>query len=293
MAIIEGTCREEFRAVREVLEYNLDSGIDVGASVAVFIDGEPVVDLWGGYFDATYTRPWERDTIVQTFSTISLLIQGSPDDPSGNEFFVRALLNPRVTPQTTWSIPWRRAEVGGMNGHGNARGIAAAQSVLANGGAYGKRLLSDAGREQVLRNEVDGVGLVLGAPMRWGMGYALSSPTGMNFAPRSAYWAGNGGSLSYVDLDARMSVGFAMNRWVRGEHENDRSLDMITQPAPRSQSAVEQDHDHSCRAIGWRYPGGAVPTQRGPFTPTPVPRISVRHVHTLMIHETAEMIMKT
>ena len=64
---------------------------------------------------------------------------------------MRALLNPRVSPQTTWSIPWRRAELGGMNGHGNARGIAAAQSVLANGGAYGRRLLSDAGREQVLR----------------------------------------------------------------------------------------------------------------------------------------------
>jgi hypothetical protein len=46
----------------------------------------------------------------------------------------------------------------------------------------------------------------------------------MNFAPRTAYWAGNGGSLSYVDLDARMSVGFAPNRWVRGEHENDRSF---------------------------------------------------------------------
>ena len=28
---------------------------------------------------------------------VSLLIQGSPDDPTGNEFFVRALLNPRVT----------------------------------------------------------------------------------------------------------------------------------------------------------------------------------------------------
>jgi hypothetical protein len=35
----------------------------------VYIDGEPVVDLWDGYCDATYTRPWERDTIVQTFST--------------------------------------------------------------------------------------------------------------------------------------------------------------------------------------------------------------------------------
>jgi hypothetical protein len=111
--------------------------------------------------------------------------------------------------------------------HGNARGIAAAQSVLANGGAYGKRLLSDAGRQQVLRNEIDGVDLVLGTPMRWGMGYALSAPTGMNFAPRSAYWAGNGGSLSYVDLDERMSVGFAMNRWVRGEHENDRSFRLM------------------------------------------------------------------
>ena len=111
-----------------------------------------------------------------------------------------------------------------MNGHGNARGIAAAQSVLANGGAYGK-LLSDAGREQVLRNEVDGVDV-------WCWAYRCvgdwatrsSSPAAMNFAPRSAYWAGNGGSLSYVDLDARMSVGFAPNRWVRGEHGSDRSF---------------------------------------------------------------------
>jgi hypothetical protein len=76
--------------------------------------------------------------------------------------------------------------LGGMNGHGNARGIAAAQSVLANGGAYGKRLLSDAGREQVLRNEVDGVDVVLGIPLRWGLGYALASPTAMNFAPLSS-----------------------------------------------------------------------------------------------------------
>ena len=111
-----------------------------------------------------------------------------------------------------------------MNGHGNARGIAAAQSVVANGGAYGKRLLSDTGREQVLRNEIDGIDVVLGIPLRWGLGYALASPTAMNLAPRIAYWAGNGGSLSYVDLDARMSVGFAPNRWVRGEHENDRSF---------------------------------------------------------------------
>jgi hypothetical protein len=151
---------------------------------------------------------------------------------------VRALLNPRVTPQTTWSIPWRRAEIGGMKGHGNARRIATAQSVLANGGAYGKRLLSDAGREQVLRTQFDGVDLVLGIPMRWGMGYALPSPSSVNFAPRSAFWAGNGGSLSYVDLDARMSIGYAMNKCIRGEHENDRWLSGVYGSEPSANVAA-------------------------------------------------------
>src|SRR5262245_4407920 len=66
---IHGTCDERFAAVQEVFAANLNTGKDVGASVAVFIDGEPVLDLWGGHFDGTYTRPWERDTIVQTFST--------------------------------------------------------------------------------------------------------------------------------------------------------------------------------------------------------------------------------
>ena len=64
--------------------------------------------------------------------------------------------------------------------------------------------------------------------MRWGLGYALASPTTVNLAPRIAFWACNGGSLSYVDLDARMSVGFAMNKWMRGEHENDRWLRLVS-----------------------------------------------------------------
>ena len=42
---------------------------DVGASVAVYVDGEPVVDLWGGYADAARTDPWERDTITNVWST--------------------------------------------------------------------------------------------------------------------------------------------------------------------------------------------------------------------------------
>jgi CubicO group peptidase (beta-lactamase class C family) len=105
---------------------------------------------------------------------VSLLIQDSPDDPLGtNSSYGRCStrgLPRRQRGAFRGAVPnWAE-----MNGHGNARGIAAAQSVLANGGAYGKKLLSDAGREQVLRNEVDGVDVVLGIPLRWG--WATPSP---------------------------------------------------------------------------------------------------------------------
>ncbi|SES49474.1 CubicO group peptidase, beta-lactamase class C family [Streptomyces sp. yr375] len=45
----------------------LDGG-DAGGSVAVFVDGEPVVDVWGGFVDAARTVPWQRDTIVNVYS---------------------------------------------------------------------------------------------------------------------------------------------------------------------------------------------------------------------------------
>lgn len=69
MAEIHGTFSEEFVGVRDALARNLDSGADIGSSAAVFIDGEPVVDIWGGYSDEARTLPWERDTIIHTFST--------------------------------------------------------------------------------------------------------------------------------------------------------------------------------------------------------------------------------
>ena len=66
---VNGTCAEGFRAVYDVLERQLNNGDDIGSSAAVFIDGEPVVDIWGGYVDEARSRAWERDTIVNTFST--------------------------------------------------------------------------------------------------------------------------------------------------------------------------------------------------------------------------------
>ena len=66
---VAGVCDERFSRVRDVLAANVASGIDIGASAAVYIDGEPVVDIWGGFVDAARTKPWTGDTIVNNFST--------------------------------------------------------------------------------------------------------------------------------------------------------------------------------------------------------------------------------
>ncbi|HVN83649.1 MAG TPA: serine hydrolase domain-containing protein [Candidatus Binatia bacterium] len=66
---ISGICDSKFAAVRDAFAANFEAGGEVGASFAATIDGKPVVDLWAGHADAARTRPWERDTIVNVFST--------------------------------------------------------------------------------------------------------------------------------------------------------------------------------------------------------------------------------
>jgi len=59
----QGSCDQRFSAVQEELERNFAERGEVGASVCVALDGETVVDLWGGIADASSGREWERDTI--------------------------------------------------------------------------------------------------------------------------------------------------------------------------------------------------------------------------------------
>jgi CubicO group peptidase (beta-lactamase class C family) len=63
-----GFCSKRFQELRSLLERNLASGEELGASIYVNIDGQDVTDLWGGYADAERSRPWQRDTIVPIYS---------------------------------------------------------------------------------------------------------------------------------------------------------------------------------------------------------------------------------
>ena len=73
VAEVHGTCDKRFDAVRVALAESLDDA-DVGASAAVFLDGEPVADLWGGYKDAKRIEPWEHDTITNVWSTTKTMV---------------------------------------------------------------------------------------------------------------------------------------------------------------------------------------------------------------------------
>lgn len=65
---IDGTCDARFAPVREAFAKNFETIGELGASVAVSVDGLPVVDLWAGKADPN-GRPWQRDTITNVYST--------------------------------------------------------------------------------------------------------------------------------------------------------------------------------------------------------------------------------
>ena len=67
--LIAGDVDEGYGKVADVFRRNLTSGQEVGAAVAVYRDGVKVVDLWGGFRNGITKAPWEKDTLVPTFST--------------------------------------------------------------------------------------------------------------------------------------------------------------------------------------------------------------------------------
>ena len=66
---INGTCATEFELVKQAFGQNFDEGLELGAAVAVTLDGKPVVDLWAGDADPGGTA-WAEDTIVNVFSLL-------------------------------------------------------------------------------------------------------------------------------------------------------------------------------------------------------------------------------
>ena len=121
---------------------------------------------------------------------------------------------------------WRRAELGALNGHGNARSVARILRVLALGGEVGGvRLLSPDAIGLIFDEQSHGPDLVLGVPLRFGIGYALPETETVPYIPpgRTCFWGGWGGSVILMDLDARTTISYMMNKMGPGIIGSDRS----------------------------------------------------------------------
>jgi CubicO group peptidase (beta-lactamase class C family) len=137
-------------------------------------------------------------------------------DPASVMF--KTLSNPLPDASASWTDGWRQAEIGAANGQGNARSAARIQSVLAGGGEVdGIRLLSQRTIDRIFEVQSHGVDLVLGVPIKMGVGYGLPIPE-LPYIPdgKVCFWGGWGGSLVIVDCDRRMTFSYVMNKMAPG-----------------------------------------------------------------------------
>ncbi|HJY96138.1 MAG TPA: serine hydrolase domain-containing protein [Streptosporangiaceae bacterium] len=369
MAEVLGKCDDRFDGLRAALARNLDSGEELGASLVLDIDGEIVVDLWGGFCDEVRTVPWSEQTITNVWSstkTVTSLAalmlvdrgeldvdapvarywpefaaQGKQDvlvrhvmshasgvsgleqpavaedlydwpaatsrmaaqapwwppgsasgyhalnyghlvgevvrrisgktlkqfvaeeiaGPLGADFqigaaesdwdriahvvpppplpfdfaaldpdspTVKTLTGPFVLAEVANTPGWRRADIGGANGHGNARSVARIMSAVARGGEVdGVRLLGQDTIDLIFREQQNGIDLVLGVPLRFGIGYGLPQLDILPWLPdeRICYWGGWGGSMIVMDVGRRMTISYMMNKMGPGIIGSERSAE--------------------------------------------------------------------
>ena len=164
------------------------------------------------------------------FQTCALPISpasiGGADDGS---IASRTFANPPIDVADTLTDAWRKAEIPAANGHGNARSIVRVQTAMANGGrAFGKQIMSEEGTRRIFDEQSRGTDLVLGIPVVFGMGYGISSdlmPLGPN--KHTCFWGGYGGSLVFVDQDARLCISYVMNRMEPGLVGDTRGMSLV------------------------------------------------------------------
>ena len=148
-----------------------------------------------------------------------------------NSVAVKTFTGPAPDASVAWSEAWRRADIGAANGHGNARSVARIQAVVANGGTLdGVQLLSPKTIKLIFDEQSNGVDLVLGLPVRFGIGYALPQTDTFPHIPdgQTCFWGGWGGSMIIVDVARRMTLAYMMNKMAGGLVGNPSSDALIT-----------------------------------------------------------------
>jgi CubicO group peptidase (beta-lactamase class C family) len=183
---------------------------------------EPLgADFWIGL-------PAAEDARVAEMVPPSAEATAAVPPPAPGSLMAKVLGNPPLAPETANRPAWRRAEIPAANGHGNARSVARVLAGLACGGALdGVRLLSAEALARATAEQCFGPDLVLGVPMRWGLGFMLASDALPLGPSRRAFGHGGwGGSLGVADPDARVSWAYVMNGMSAGTLGDTRAFEL-------------------------------------------------------------------
>ncbi|GJC90022.1 beta-lactamase domain-containing protein 2 [Colletotrichum liriopes] len=126
-------------------------------------------------------------------------------------------MNPPPMPLDFGNGPaWRQGNILSGSGHSSARALNRILSTVSLGGSVdGKRLLSQQTLDLIFEEQSNGVDLVVGAPLRFGVGFGLTVDDGpAAYIPkgRVCFWAGLGGSLAVMDLDRKLTITYVMNK---------------------------------------------------------------------------------
>ena len=175
-------------------------GRSIGTVFAEEVAGPLGADFHIGLDDA------HHDRVAEILPPPTAL--GQEGEVDRESLAVRVMSNPAMTGGVANDPAWRRAEIPAANGHGNARAVATVAGAVANGD-----LLSQATIDRAVQEESFTKDAMLGVPIRFGLGFGLTSkfmPIGPN--SRTFFWGGWGGSLVVVDPDARLAFSYVMNK---------------------------------------------------------------------------------
>jgi CubicO group peptidase (beta-lactamase class C family) len=148
------------------------------------------------------------------------------------EVMVKTLIGPPPDPMLANTAAWRAADMGAVNGHGNARSLARILSAISLGGTVnGVQLLRPDTVEKIFDVQTDGPDVVLlGHPVRRGLGFGLPQLDTFPFVPEGkiCFWGGWGGSWQTMNPDHRATAAYVMNKMAPGIEGSDRTTRYFT-----------------------------------------------------------------
>lgn len=193
-----------------------------GKPLKQFVASEIAGPLGADFQIGAAERDWGR--IADVVPPPPLPFDMAAIDPQGPMF--KTMTGPVPDAAAANTPGWRNADMGACNGHGNARSVARILSAISLGGEVdGVSLVSQKTIELIFDEQSDGTDLVLGVPLRFGIGYGLPRLDTIPYIPdeKICFWGGWGGSIIAMDLGRRMTISYMMNRMGPGIIGSERS----------------------------------------------------------------------